>query len=509
MKKKLGVMLGTIAMAGTMLATIGLSGCGVQIYEFVMPENGFNTNKHVTIMFYNTMGQTLRGVLEKGIEDFEKLYPNITVKYDASFGDYDTLRDQLSTEVQNGKQPNVTFCYPDHAALYNISGVVLPLNGFLPDGEYKDMTVTNSKGTEPLGLSQAQADDYINAYYREGYEAFDGEEMYELPFAKSTEVLYYNKTFFATNSASFSDITDASGTPIVGSDGTLQDNMTWDNIFAICEKIKGTPIWDEGRTKLDHYEGGIREDCIPLGIDSEANLFITLCEQSDSKYTSATGDHFLFNNQKNKDFVTKFKNWYQDGFYTTETINKSYTSNLFKEQKSYLSIGSSAGATYQAPDLKDGKSDFEVGIASIPQMNPENPKAISQGPSVLIFKNKDPQKVLASWLLVKFLTTDLQYQALYSMSSGYIPVIKSVFENPVYTQFLANADGTKTNIAALSASTCKRLLDDDAFYVSPAFAGSATARKEVGILMVAAITGTKTIDKAFSDAITNCEYFIG
>ena len=45
----------------------------------------------------------------------------------------------------------------------------------------------------------------------------------------------------------------------------------------------------------------------------------------------------------------------------------------------------------------------------------------------------------------------------------------------------------------------------DNYYTSPAFNGSSKARDQVGALFVAAITETKTIDKAFRDAILECE----
>jgi len=52
-----------------------------------------------------------------------------------------------------------------------------------------------------------------------------------------------------------------------------------------------------------------------------------------------------------------------------------------------------------------------VGITTIPQANPESPKVISQGPSLCIFQKENPQEVIASWLFVKFLTTNVDFQA--------------------------------------------------------------------------------------------------
>ena len=84
---------------------------------------------------------------------------------------------------------------------------------------------------------------------------------------------------------------------------------------------------------------------------------------------------------------------------------------------------------------------FEVGVAKIPQVNPDNGKVISQGPSVCIFKKDDSQEVIASWLFVKFLTTSVDFQAEFSIASGYVPVLKSVSQTPAYKAAVEKANG--------------------------------------------------------------------
>ena len=252
---------------------------------------------------------------------------------------------------------------------------------------------------------------------------------------------------------------------------------------------------------------------IPLGYDSEANWFITMTEQLQTPYTSATEPHFLFNTEENRAFVKQFREWYQEGYLTTQKLYGAYTSGLFtstSDIKSYMSIGSSAGATYQRPAKgDDGNYPFEVGIATIPQANPDNRKVISQGPSLCIFKKANEQEVIASWLFVKFLTTNVDFQAEFSMASGYVPVIKSVTGNEVYADFLAKADGGDY-VSALSAKVC--LEQQDAYYTSPAFNGSSTARDEAAALLPACLTvpdGTDVdaeIEKLFQTAIDKCNY---
>ncbi len=433
---------------------------------FSVPEGGYDGSA-VTITFYHTMGSTLVEVLDQYIAEFNKLYPNITVEA-TQIGGYDDVRDQISTEITVGNQPNIAYCYPDHVALYNLAGAVAALDNLIDS----DITVTHADGTtEILGLTQEQRDDFITGYYEEGRQFGDG-LMYTLPWSKSTEVLYYNKTFF-----------DANG---------LSVPTTWDEMEELCAKIKA-----------------IDPESIPLGYDSEGNWFITMTEQYGSPYTSATEPHYLFNNDTNKAFVKRFREWYQNGYVTTQNIYGAYTSGLFTAEsgtKSYMSIGSSAGATHQRPTANaDGSYPFEVGIATIPQVDPSNPKVISQGPSVCIFNKSNPQEVIASWLFVKFMTTNVSFQAEFSMASGYVPVLKSVADNEAYREFVSKADGGDY-VAALSAKVC--LDQEDAYYTSPAFNGSSEARSQVQNIITTSLPAAdeSAVDKAFQDALDECEY---
>ena len=476
MKKFLAIIM-LLALTMTMLFSCGPKptpdpDTDKKVGNFEVPEGGYDGSE-VTITFYHTMGSNLTDVLENYVAEFNKLYPNIHIVH-TKIGGYDDVRDQISTEITTGAQPNIAYCYPDHVALYNLAGSVITLDSLINS----TVEVTRADGSkETLGLTKDQIADFIEGYYNEGRQFGDG-LMYTMPLSKSTEVLYYNATFFAEHN--------------------LTPPTTWEEMEELCKKIKE-----------------IDPKSIPLGYDSEANWFITMCEQYGSPYTSATGDHFLFDNETNREFVKKFREWYQKGYLTTQKIYGAYTSGLFtstNEVKSYMSIGSSAGATHQRPTANaDGSYPFDVGIATIPQVSETNKKVISQGPSLCVFKkaNQNPQEVVASWLFVKYLTTTVEFQAEFSMASGYVPVIKSVSENETYKEFIDGANGG-TNIAALSAKVC--LEQEEAYYTSPAFNGSSTARDQVGALLAKCLSADDggnvdaMIKKAFEDAIEECEY---
>ena len=432
----------------------------------------------VKVVFYHTMGEALRTVLDKYIVEFNKLYPDIIIEH-KQVGSYDDVREQIKTEITVGDQPNLAYCYPDHVAAYNIAYAVKPLDELISSTK----VITRADGTtETLGLTQEQIADFIDGFYAEGSVYGDG-KMYTLPMSKSTEVLFYNKTFFDANN--------------------LTPPTTWDEMEVLCKKL----------LELD-------PDCIPFGYDSESNFFITMCEQLGTPYTSATGDLFLFDNAENRAFVEKFRSWYEEGYFETGTLSGvNYTSGLFtkapaEEGNCYMCIGSSGGANHQKPVNEDGTYKFEVGITSIPQVDPSNPKVISQGPSLCIFDKADPAEVEATWLFAKFLTTNVDFQAEFSMTSGYMPVLESVKDHPVYAAALAGANG-KGGLTLLTAKVA--LEQASAYYTSPAFNGSSTARDQVGLLMQQALplTAEKDGDVAakiqalFEEAIYKCKYDAG
>ena len=460
-----------VALVFTFAAFI-LTGCNKKntvAPDFVMPEGGL-TSEPITITFYHSMGAQLQDILNQAIADFNAIYPNITIEHE-SYGNYDGVRDQIKTEISVGNQPNIAYCYPDHIALYNVAGAVQTLDVLIEDPTY--------------GFTQEQLDDFIAGYYEEG-RAFGDGKMYSLPISKSTEVLYYNKTFFEEHK--------------------LTVPTTWEEMKQVCQQIKA-----------------IEPTSIPLGYDSESNWFITMCEQYGSPYTSATGENFLFNNETNRGFIEEFRTWYENKWVTTEALSGGYTSSLFTGESSsstdssvpagtrcYMCIGSTGGATYQQPKQTNGKFEFEVGITSIPQVNPDKPKVITQGPSVCIFKKANPQEVLASFLFVKFLTTDHAFQGAVSMNNGYAPVIKSIEQNEVYAEFLASASTEKIQAYAVKVA----LEQADAYYVSPAFNGSSVARDQVGLLLQKCFTEAATdvkamIKKAFEEAVAECKYQSG
>lgn len=454
-------IFGLLSVAGCALA---LASCSTgPKANFDIPEGGFDTETPVTVTFWHTMSQKIQTVLDEVIVEFNDLYPNVTIEHQ-QIGGYDDVRDQIITNMNTGNYPNMAYCYPDHVAMYNEAGITISLDNLLSDEEY-------GLGGSALEFEGAKEEDFVKAFFDEG-RVFGDELAYTMPFLKSTEALFYNKTFFDENK--------------------LTVPTTWEEMWEVCAKIKE-----------------IDPSSTPLGYDSEANLFITLAETYGYGYTSYQS--FDFNNDGMKSLMKTFKENYDKGYFTTQTLYGAYTNSLMTDvaapSRAYMCIGSTAGATYQV----NSNGAFETAVTSVPKAANGKAKSISQGPSLVLLKNDNAQSVLATWLFMQFLETP-SVQARFALVTGYLPVTTPATEIEQYKAFLDKAAGNTAGIAALS--TKQALAQRDNYFTSATFVGSSTARDEVASLIVKIMSDKSgnidaAINSYFEAAIKECKYQSG
>ena len=157
---------------------------------------------------------------------------------------------------------------------------------------------------------------------------------------------------------------------------------------------------------------------------------------------------------------------------------------------------------------------FETGVTYVPKATNGKAKVISQGPSLVLFKNENPQAVLATWLFTQYLNSTT-VQARFALASGYLPVTKTAAQLKEYQDFLEKAAGNSTGIAALATKVA--LEQEKNYYTSAVFIGSAYARDEVASLlkkiMIDQTINSSNADQKilayFEEAIENCEYQAG
>ena len=421
--------------------------------------------EEITIDFWHVYGQEKEALLLDYIAEFEALYPNITVNA-TSQGGYDDLRNKTILAMSAGNTPTMLVAYPDHVAGYLNGDAVIPLDDFIYD--------------ETWGVD---VDDFIESYLDENRQ-YQGGFMYSLPYSKSTEMMVFNKTIFEANGIT------------IPMDEALS--------FADLEGFMATMVGD-GANQCEYL----------INYDSSSNLFINSVRQWDAGYTNSEGD-ILVGDSKTNDMLSYLKSKFENKMIALPIAwDQQYGSTNFKAGDSCMTVGSTAGISYNIPD----PGTFEIGVAPVPQWDEDHLSAVQQGPNVAIMKDSTSAERLAAWLFIKYIT-DTEQTAKWSMLTGYLPVRTSGFESPMYQEFLSisDMDAAGTLDAYVFSAGLQDLLGNPADYVyesmtaqagfaqidynqyDPAFsmehASSSDARLQAGIITEAIFGGTVSVEEA-------------
>jgi len=247
---------------------------------------------------------------------------------------------------------------------------------------------------------------------------------------------------------------------------------------------------------------------IPFLYKSTDNMMIQMLRQKEAGYSTAEGEVLIFNDDT-KQLLYTIADHVKKGAFSTFKIS-SYPANFLNAGQCVFAIDSTAGATWMGPnapliDISDDKLvDFEVEIMPIPQFDPENPKMISQGPSVCLFNKEDPQEVLASWLFMQYLLTN-DVQIAYSSTEGYVPVTSKAQESVAYQDYIARCGEDNQLYYDVKIKASKLLMDhvDDTF-VTPVYNGSASLRNAAGQMIeevTKSVRRKKTVDDVYIEKL--------
>ena len=95
-------------------------------------------SKKIELTFWakNDTNKVQTAVYTDAIEEFQKLYPNITINI-RLYADYGRIFNDVITNIATNTTPNVCITYPDHIATYLTGeGVMLPLDDWMADPRF-------------------------------------------------------------------------------------------------------------------------------------------------------------------------------------------------------------------------------------------------------------------------------------------------------------------------------------------------------------------------------------
>lgn len=330
------------------------------------------------ITFWHAMGGGQGEALESLVADFEKEHPNIKVNLQNQ-GNYGDLNQILVATMQSPSDlPTITQAYPDWMLQFEDANLVTDLT---------DM-VKGEDGIEDY--------DDILPGVREEIEQ-DGKIM-GLPFNKSTEVLWYNKTLF-----------DELG---------LEVPKTYDELKEVSKKI---------------YE----EKNIPgVGFDSLPNFYATYLHNKGLEMDKDLD----ITSPESVEAVNYYLDGIKDGYFRIAGTDQ-YMSGPFANEQVGAYIGSNAGEVY----VKDGVEDkFEYAAAPYPAES-----AVQQGTNIYMFDNADDAQKKAAFEFLKYLTSK-EAQIKFALDTGYMPARTSALEDSKYKD-------SDSSIAPILADATKNL----------------------------------------------------
>ncbi len=455
---------------------ISLFGChgSRETASFTVPTS-FDESKQYEITFWakNDTNKRQTDIYKKAIEDFQALYPNITVNL-RLYTDYGKIYNDVITNLSTGTTPNVCITYPDHIATY-LTGdnVVVPLDELMTDERY------GLSGSE-VRFDSPQKEELIPSFLEECRIAGS---YYAVPYMRSTEVCYINKTYVEKLGY------------------TLPETLTWDFIWEVAERAT------EKDANGNFLVNG-QKVMIPFLYKSTDNMMIQMLYQRGAEYSSPSGTIGIFNDTT-KEFLYTIADHVKSGAFSTFKIS-SYPANFLNAGQCIFAIDSTAGSTWMgtnAPLLdisQEALADFETVVMPLPQFEPDNPQMISQGPSVCIFNKSDEGEVLASWLFTQYLLTN-DVQIAYATTEGYVPVTSKAQDSQEYQDYLSRAGEDNDTHYAIKIQASKILLDhmNDTF-ITPVFNGSTSLRDAAGQMIenvAKSVRRKETIDDAYMEKL--------
>ena len=355
MKFKRLLALGLVFMSAAMV------GCGSKGNDTSSADIVTEIKEPVEITFWHAMNGDLEKSLTSLTEKFMAENPNIKVTLQNQ-SSYKDLQQKITATVASPKDlPTMTQAYPDW--MFN------PL---------KDNLVTDL--TPYIENETLKFDNYedILPSFREAAK-IDG-KIYGMPFNKSTEVLWYNKTLL-----------DELG---------LKAPTTYDELVQVAKTIKE------------------KKGIAGAGFDSLNTYYTTFLKTEGKTFDSS----FDVTSEASAKALNYYLEGVKEGYFRIAGTD-NYLSGPFGNGTVAMYVGSNAGENF----VKQGVGDkFEVAAAPYPTS-----ASLQQGTDLYVFSSATAEQKTAAYMFLKFLTTK-ENQITWASETGYMPVRQSAIDSEEY-----------------------------------------------------------------------------
>ena len=219
-----------------------------------------------------------------------------------------------------------------------------------------------------------------------------------IPYAISTEVMFYNK-----------EILDAAGEDL------SNPPKTWAEFYELCQRLMEKNSGNSGFKAFD--------------VGDAPWLFKTMLMQNGCPVVVSNNGEItpVFNNAEALEVAEFWKSLVDSGMMIpaehNNAQNKFLSGNL-----AFIAMSSSRIARWEE------SASFEVGAIEMPYFKNQS---LALGGAVMVILTQDPQRMEAAWDFITYMLAP-ERTADFSLSSGYLPVRKSAVELPEMKDAIEN-----------------------------------------------------------------------
>ena len=404
-------------------------------------------------------------LMQKAIDKFQSKFPKWSVEVKQKTTN--ETQNEVNRLIDNGQTPDIVLGYPHYLSDFIRSGKVLDLNEFINSTEL----VEGTKTYYTTGYSSDELKDFMPGVYSEakaenvyGYAeyGYDTDGLLALPFVKTTEYMFYNKTLL--------------------DELNLQPAVTWDEMWEQCKVIKAA-----------------HPDVTPFAYDSDVNFFLNSCYQNGWDFVSYDGGlRYGFDGADHIGWLNGIKSNYDKGYFTTTGLSGNYSSGAFTLGKVAYSVCSSAALSYYL----GGNKSFEIGVSTVPVVeNSATQKNVARvnGPSLYAFESNEvnyKERETMAFMFIKELL-DSEFMAEYAAASSYAPSRLTSFV--IMEQALCENNEAESFACALVAQATMAVS-----YTLPICGDTNYAFTEITNAIQNAMFGSLTPEQALCGAVDKC-----
>lgn len=415
---------------------------------------GLDPKKPVTLTLWHNYGGQMKNTMDEMVDEFNETVgaKNGIIISVTSISGSATLHEKL-TMAANGDPgapglPDITTAYPKTAIILVRKGLLADIGKQFTDKELAA---------------------YVPRFLEEGRLIDD--KLYVFPTAKSTEVLFVNKTIFDR----FAYATDIS----------FEDLRTFEGIIKAAARYYE---WTDNQTPAIKNDG--KMFFMP---DSLFNLALVGYRQ--------LGDDLLKDNRLNLSSPAFSRVWdcfYEPAVRGQVAVFDGYSSDLMKTGDIICALGSTAGVLFYPPTVtyaNNIKIPVEYAILPYPVFEGGKKIAIQRGSGMCVIKSTK-EKEYAAGIFLKWFTEPRQNLRFVS-STGYLPVTKDAFGDMMKKEIENTSD---QNIKKL-LQTAIEMQEQYDFYIPPLFDDYDKLQKEYESKLKKVASETKGVTPAEARAI--------